>query len=85
MIPDDSLRPALRQQQRKNSITSPNLFRGMGGIILAYQHGLPWLDALNGYLLGNAGIWRMPSRPTSRRGDDDPGIVVSGVDRRKRG
>ena len=42
-----------RQQLEKNSITSPNLF-GVWGIILAYQHGLPWLDALNDYLQGNA-------------------------------
>ena len=27
---------------------------GVWGIILAYQHGLPWLDALNGYLRGNS-------------------------------
>lgn len=53
MIPDDSLRQRFRQQLEKNSITSPNLF-GVWGIILAYQHGLPWLDALNGYLQGNA-------------------------------
>ncbi|HHU8024694.1 TPA: aminotransferase class I/II-fold pyridoxal phosphate-dependent enzyme, partial [Escherichia coli] len=53
MIPDDSLRQRFRQQLEKNSITSPNLF-GVWGIILAYQHGLPWLDALNDYLQGNA-------------------------------
>ncbi|SAJ09471.1 class I and II aminotransferase [Enterobacter cloacae] len=53
MIPDDSLRQRFRQQLEKNSITSPNIF-GVWGIILAYQQGLPWLDALNGYLRGNA-------------------------------
>ena len=53
MIPDDSLRQRFRQQLEKNSITSPNMF-GVWGIILAYQHGMPWLDALNGYLQGNA-------------------------------
>ncbi|WP_343666413.1 PatB family C-S lyase [Enterobacter sp.] len=53
MIPDDSLRQRFRQQLEKNSITSPNMF-GVWGIILAYQRGLPWLDALNGYLQGNA-------------------------------
>ncbi len=53
IIPDDSLRQRFRQQLEKNSITSPNIF-GVWGIILAYQQGLPWLDALNGYLRGNA-------------------------------
>ena len=42
-----------QQAVEANTITSPNLF-GVWGIILAYQHGLPWLDALNGYLQGNA-------------------------------
>lgn len=53
MIPNDDLRQRFRQQLEKNSITSPNMF-GVWGIILAYQQGLPWLDALNGYLQGNA-------------------------------
>ncbi|MGL5699183.1 MAG: MalY/PatB family protein [Kluyvera sp.] len=53
IIPDDSLRQRFRQQLEKNSITSPNIF-GVWGIILAYQQGLPWLDALNDYLRGNA-------------------------------
>jgi len=53
IIPDATLRQRFRQQLEKNSITSPNMF-GVWGIILAYQQGLPWLDALNGYLRGNA-------------------------------
>ncbi|HEE0107620.1 TPA: PatB family C-S lyase [Citrobacter gillenii] len=53
IIPDDTLRHRFRQQLEKNSITSPNMF-GVWGIILAYQQGLPWLDALNVYLRGNA-------------------------------
>ncbi|MDR2217206.1 MAG: PatB family C-S lyase [Yokenella regensburgei] len=53
MIPDDKLRQRFRQQLEKNSITSPNIF-GVWGIILAYQHGLPWLDELNVYLRNNA-------------------------------
>ena len=53
IIPDKSLRQRFRQQLEKNSITSPNIF-GVWGITLAYQHGLPWLDALNGYLRSNA-------------------------------
>lgn len=53
MIPDDALRQRFRQQLEKNSITSPNVF-GVWGIILAYQQGLPWLDALNSYLQSNA-------------------------------
>lgn len=53
MIPDEGLRQRFRQQLEKNSITSPNMF-GVWGIILAYQQGLPWLDALNGYLQSNA-------------------------------
>ncbi|VFS60423.1 Cystathionine beta-lyase PatB [Kluyvera cryocrescens] len=50
---DAQLRQRFRQQLEKNSITSPNIF-GVWGIALAYQHGLPWLDALNGYLRSNA-------------------------------
>lgn len=53
MIPDDGLRKRFRQQLEKNSITSPNMF-GVWGIILAYQHGLAWLDELNVYLRTNA-------------------------------
>ncbi|ECG8515224.1 aminotransferase [Salmonella enterica subsp. salamae] len=53
IIPDSGLRRRFRQQLEKNSITSPNIF-GVWGITLAYQQGLPWLDALNGYLRGNA-------------------------------
>ncbi|VUS80959.1 MalY/PatB family protein [Klebsiella spallanzanii] len=53
IIPDDGLRQRFRQQLERNSITSPNIF-GVWGIILAYQHGLPWLDALNKYLRANA-------------------------------
>lgn len=53
IIPDAQLRQRFRQQLEKNSITSPNIF-GVWGIALAYQHGLPWLDALNGYLRSNA-------------------------------
>lgn len=53
IIPDDTLRQRFRQQLEKNSITSPNMF-GVWGIILAYQQGLPWLDALNVYLRSNA-------------------------------
>lgn len=53
IIPDNGLRQRFRQQLEKNSITSPNIF-GVWGITLAYQQGLPWLDALNGYLRGNA-------------------------------
>jgi cystathionine beta-lyase len=53
IIPDDILRHRFRQQLEKNSITSPNLF-GVWGIILAYQQGLSWLDALNVYLRSNA-------------------------------
>lgn len=53
MIPDATLRQRFRQQLEKNSITSPNIF-GVWGIIFAYQQGLPWLDALNGYLRSNA-------------------------------
>ncbi|EBY0371288.1 MalY/PatB family protein [Salmonella enterica] len=53
IIPNDTLRQRFRQQLEKNSITSPNIF-GVWGIILAYQQGLPWLDALNDYLRGNA-------------------------------
>lgn len=53
IIPNDTLRQRFRQQLEKNSITSPNIF-GVWGIILAYQQGLPWLDALNNYLRGNA-------------------------------
>ncbi|MBB1202572.1 putative C-S lyase [Enterobacteriaceae bacterium 89] len=55
IIPDARLRQRFRQQLEKNSITSPNIF-GVWGIILAYQQGLPWLDALNQYLRGNA-LW----------------------------
>lgn len=53
IIPDDSLRQHFRKQLERNSITSPNIF-GVWGIIFAYQNGLPWLEALNKYLLGNA-------------------------------
>lgn len=53
IIPNETLRQRFRQQLEKNSITSPNIF-GVWGIILAYQQGLAWLDALNGYLRGNA-------------------------------
>ncbi|EEJ9031297.1 TPA: putative C-S lyase [Salmonella enterica subsp. indica] len=53
IIPDHGLRQRFRQQLEKNSITSPNIF-GVWGMTLAYQQGLPWLDALNGYLRGNA-------------------------------
>ncbi|EKA2135128.1 PatB family C-S lyase [Citrobacter freundii] len=53
IIPDSRLRQRFRQQLERNSITSPNMF-GVWGIILAYQHGLPWLNALNSYLRGNA-------------------------------
>ena len=55
IVPDERLRQRFRQQLEKNSITSPNIF-GVWGIVLAYQHGLPWLDALNHYLRGNA-LW----------------------------
>lgn len=53
IIPDQALRQRFRQQLEKNSITSPNIF-GVWGITLAYQHGRPWLDALNVYLRSNA-------------------------------
>lgn len=53
IIPDDALRQRFRQQLEKNSITSPNMF-GVWGVILAYQQGTAWLDALNGYLRSNA-------------------------------
>ncbi|AYN27777.1 putative C-S lyase [Buttiauxella sp. 3AFRM03] len=53
IIPDKTLRKRFRQQLEKNSITSPNIF-GIWGLILAYQHGRPWLNELNVYLRNNA-------------------------------